>query len=305
MSKLRSMLPSPHSLFVFEAAARNLNFAIASRELNVTQPSISHSIKALEKHCGAELFIRENRGVRLTEAGRLLYDGIRAGFSRMEDSFRAVSTGSTHYLTLAASTSVAAHWLMPKLSRLQSDHPNLKIKVVTTDRDVEPDSEIDMTIWIREQGFQRPNTWFVCEEVVFPVCSPAYLASHSQINSVMELSEHRLLHSFDAHRKRVGWNDWFDLVGAGSVQAPPNIVLSDYQLVMQAALGGEGIALGWNFSAEVLLRNKQLVKPLDVSVRTGRAFFLVANERRTEQDKLKILVDWFLSQTASLRPGRS
>lgn len=301
MSKLRSLLPSPHSLFVFEAAARNLNFATASRELNVTQPSVSHSIKALEKHCGTSLFVRENRGVQLTGAGQVLYDGVRASFTRMEDSFRAISPEATQYLTLAASTSVAAHWLMPKLYQLQHDHPNLKIKVVTTDRDVEPDAEIDMTIWIRDRGFQRPNTWFVCDEVVFPVCSPAYLAERTRIRTVTDLSDHQLLHSFDAHRKRIGWGEWFDLVGAGSVQAPPNMVLNDYQLVMQGALAGKGIALGWNFSAQLLLRNKLLVKPLDVSVRTGGAFFLVANERRTEQEKLNILVEWFLSQTADLR----
>ncbi|MEF0942680.1 LysR family transcriptional regulator [Rhizobium sp. BR 362] len=233
-----SLLPSPHSLFVFEAAARHLNFATASRELNVTQPSVSHSIKSLEKHCGAVLFVRENRGVQLTEAGRVLYHGVRASFTRMEDSFRAISPEATQYLTLAASTSVAAHWLMPKLYQLQHDHPNLKIKVVTTDRDVEPDSEIDMTIWIRDQTFQRPNTWFICDEVVFPVCSPAYLSNQAPVNGVADLCEHYLLHSFDPHRKRLGWGEWFDLVGAGAVQALPNMVLNDYQLVMQGALSG-------------------------------------------------------------------
>jgi LysR family glycine cleavage system transcriptional activator len=190
---------------------------------------------------------------------------------------------------------------MPKLSQLQYDHPNLKIKVVTTDRDVEPDTEIDITIWVRDRGFERSNTWFLCDEVVTPVCSPAYLAAHQTIHSFADLPDHQLLHSFDAHRKRIGWNEWFALVGASSVQARPNIVLSDYQLVMQAALAGEGIALGWNFSAEVLLRNNQLVSPLDTSVRTGSAFFLVANERRSELDKMRVLVDWFLAQTENLR----
>ncbi|WP_132081562.1 LysR substrate-binding domain-containing protein [Sinorhizobium americanum] len=112
-----------------------------------------------------------------------------------------------------------------------------------------------------------------------------------------DLPDHQLLHSFNAHRKWIGWEEWFDLVGAGSVQAPPNMVLNDYQLVMQGALSGEGIALGWNFSAQLLLRNKRLVKPLDVSVRTGGAFFLVANQRRAEQENLDILVAWLLSQT--------
>ncbi|TIL83184.1 MAG: LysR family transcriptional regulator, partial [Mesorhizobium sp.] len=69
MSKLRTLVPSTHSLFVFEAAARNLSFKRAAMELNVTQPSVSLSIKTLEKHCRVVLFARDNRGVRLTEAG--------------------------------------------------------------------------------------------------------------------------------------------------------------------------------------------------------------------------------------------
>lgn len=301
MTSLRSLLPSPHSLFVFEAAARHLNFKNAAGELNVTQPSVSHSIKALEKHCGVALFVRDNRGVKLTEAGRLLYDSVHSSFFKMGDSLKAISSTSTQYLTIAASTSVAAHWLMPQLYHLQHDHPRLKIKVVTTDRDVEPDSQIDMTIWIRERGFERANSWYVCDEVVFPVCSPAYLAGKPAIQTVADLSTHQLLHSFDAFRKRISWGEWLTAVGANLVQSAPNMVLNDYQLVMQGALAGEGIALGWNFSAQLLLRNRLLVKPLDTEVRTGGAFFVIVDDRGIKNENLAVLVDWFLSQTQDLR----
>lgn len=301
MSKLRSLLPSPHALFVFEAAARNLNFALAAKELNVTQPSVSHSIKALERHCGTPLFLRENRGVRLTEAGRILYHGVKDGFARMEESFRTISAETPQYLTLAASTSVAAHWLVPKLYEFQQSHPNLKIKMVTTDRDVEPDAEIDLTFWIRGKGYDRANTWHVCDEEVFPVCSPAYLASHAPIRCVQDLAAHKLLHSSDLHRPRIGWSDWFRRAGFNTIEAPPNMVLNDYQLAMQGALSGEGIALGWNFSSQVLLKNRHLVRPLLESVQTGNAFFLVANEHRSDLGKVHLLIDWVLSQTADLR----
>src|SRR5689334_3235238 len=101
MSSFRKLIPSPHSLFVFEAAARTLNFHLASKELNVTQPSVSHSIKALERHCGTVLFIRENRGVQLTEAGRILYDSVRVNFQRLEETLRAISQGAMQYLSFA------------------------------------------------------------------------------------------------------------------------------------------------------------------------------------------------------------
>lgn len=304
MSKLRSLIPSPHSLFVFEAAARHLNFKNAAAELNVTQPSVSQSIKALERHCGAQLFIRENRGVQLTEAGRLLYDGVRFGFRRMEDSLRTLASAGTRYLTFAASTSVAAHWLMPQLYQLQQDHPSLKIKVVTTDRDIEPDSEIDMTIWIRDRGFQRPNSWYLCDEVVFPVCSPTYLADKPPIDTVFDLTGHRQLHAFDRFRKRMNWAEWLARVGVQTEETQPDMMFNDYQLTLQAALAGEGLALGWSLSSALLVQNGLLVRPLPVEIRTGSAFFLIAAPGAALTEELGTLVAWFMLRTAALREGQ-
>ena len=152
MSKLRSLVPSTHSLFVFEAAARTLSFKRAASELNVTQPSVSHSIKLLEKHCEVSLFTRDNRGVRLTEAGRRLYDDVRAGFLRMEQGLQAISGTSVDYITFAGSSSLAAHWLAPQLYHFQQAHPDIKIKVVATDKDMEPDHEVDVTVWVRKRN---------------------------------------------------------------------------------------------------------------------------------------------------------
>jgi LysR family glycine cleavage system transcriptional activator len=301
MSKLRSLLPSTHSLFVFEAAARLLNFKLAAGELNVTQPSVSHSIKSLEKHCGVDLFIRDNRGVRLTEAGRLLYDDVRSSFQRMEQTLRTISESNTNYLTLAASTSLSAFWLVSQLYHFQQDHPSIKIKLVTTDRDVDPDEHIDMTVWIRKKDFQRKNSWRICDEVIFPVVSPTYVASHSKIETLADLEDHQLLHSVDNFRRRISWIEWFELAGRKvDIDAP--IMFNDYMLTIQAAIAGEGVALGWNLTCQFLLKNKLLVRPTDVSVRTGSAFFLIANEHAPDNEKLQVLADWFLSQTKELRP---
>jgi DNA-binding transcriptional LysR family regulator len=301
MSKLRHLLPSPHSLFVFEAAARNLNFKVAASELNVTQPSVSHSIKSLEQHCGVELFIRENRGVRLTEAGRLLYEDVRLSFLRIEQTLRSVSESDTNYITLAASTSMSAYWLVSQLYHFQQEHPTTKIKLVTTDRDVEPDQDIDMTIWIRKAGFERRNCWRICDEVVFPVCSPTYLASRPRIRKLADLEKHQLLHFADKFRKRISWEEWFARAGQGKVRIEPRTMFNDHLLASQAAVAGEGIALGWNLTLQLMLKNRLLVKPIDINVKTDSAFFLVGNEHATESGKLQVLVDWFLAQTKALR----
>lgn len=301
MSGLRFLVPSTHSLFVFEAAARNLSFKRAAGELNVTQPSVSHAIKALEKYCKVELFVRDNRGVSLTEAGRQLYDDVRSGFQRIEESLRSISDRGTKYISFAASTSLAAHWLAPQLYQFQEEHPDIRIKVVATDRDMEPDQEIDMTVWVRKRNFQRDNSWYICDEVIFPVCSPGYLAPHPHVRYIDELHSHQLLHSSDPFRRRMSWSEWVDLAGGDSSQIAPNIVFTDYQLTLQAALAGEGITLGWSLTAQLLLRNRLLVRPLAADIRTDRAFFLLASNRAARSDKCKVLVDWFIAQTKDIR----
>ncbi|WP_167481046.1 LysR substrate-binding domain-containing protein [Mesorhizobium waimense] len=284
-------------MFVFEAAARTLSFKRAAMELNVTQPSVSLAIKTMEKHCKVILFIRDNRGVRLTEAGAELYDDVRAGFRRIEQTLENISERGTKYLSFAASTTLAAHWLAPQVYHFQQIHPDIRLKIVVTDRDVEPDHEIDVTIWIRKRDFNQANTWFISDEVIFPVCSPAYLAAHPQLHTIEDLNHHQLIHSSDAHRKRMSWSEWIELAGGDPSQIRRDIVFTDYQLGIQAALLGEGVALGWSFTNRFHLDNGSLIRPLPHQIETGRAFFLVANDRIGESEKTKKLLDWVLAQS--------
>ncbi len=297
MSSLRTLLPSPNALFVFEAAARNQSFKEAARELNVTQPSISYAIKALEEHCGIALFLRSNRGIRLTAPGRALYEEVRAGFDRIEAGMQAISGARTKYVTIAVSSSLAAHWLTPQLYSFQAAHPGIRLKVVATDRDVEPDDEIDLTIWIRRKDFQRKNSWYLCDEVIFPVCSPLYLSK----GPVTDLPAHRLLHSTDAFRQRMDWPEWMRLSGGDAGRVEPDIVLGDYQLALQSALTGEGIALGWSLTVQMLLQNGMLLRPVTAEVRTDRAFFLLAGDSLALNRDARGLIDWILGQTRGLR----
>lgn len=170
-----------------------------------------------------------------------------------------------------------------------------------SDRDIEPDHKIDMTVWMRKRDFQRRNTWYICDEVIFPVCSRGYLSSRPAIGCIDDLIDHQLIHSSDAFRKRMSWPEWVKLAGGDPSWIVPNIVFNDYQLTLQAALAGEGIALGWSLTAQLLLKNNLLVRPLPDEIRTDRAFFLLASDRLSQNDKWKTLIDWFMLQVGELR----
>ncbi|TIM80026.1 MAG: hypothetical protein E5Y41_00345, partial [Mesorhizobium sp.] len=129
-----------------------------------------------------------------------------------------------------------------------------------------------------------------------------YLLSHPAPQAVEDLIHHQLIHSSDAFRKRLDWPEWVELAGGDAGDIKPNIVFNDYQLTLQAALAGEGIALGWSLTAQQLLNNRLLVKPLPTQIQTDRAFFLLASEDASKNKRCKVLVDWFLVQSEELRP---
>ena len=113
MSDLRKLLPSPNALIAFESAARFKSFKLAAKELGITQPSISQTIKAMEDRLGVQLFERGNRGVRLTSAGAELMSDVEPALKKIETRLNALSQCNCHTLNIAASTSVSAQWLLP------------------------------------------------------------------------------------------------------------------------------------------------------------------------------------------------
>jgi len=299
MSNLRKILPSTRSLFVFEAAARHLSFKQAAAELNVTQPSVSHAIKELEQALGARLFARSNRGVELTLQGQALYDCVCAGFDQIERGYKNIQAAATHYITFAASASLTSHWLVPKLPLFQQSHPQIKIRLLASDRDIEAKGEIDVTIWLRPRSFEYKSCWHLHDEVVFPVCTPAYLENAAPLHRIEDLPRHRLIHAFDPHRHRVKWDDWFRLMGFPmiTVSPEPDLVFNNHQLATQSVLAGAGVALGWAFTEDLPLASGQLIRPLNQQeVRTNNAFFLVANPQSRHFNAVKLLATWIVAQ---------
>ena len=124
---------------------------------------------------------------------------------------------------------------------------------------------------------------------------------HPELGNVDDLRDHQLLHSSDAFRKRMSWAEWVELAGGEPGGIVPDIVFNDYQLTLQAALAAEGIALGWSLTAQFLLKNKLLVRPLPSEIRTDRAFFLLTSDRVSRSTKWRSLVEWFLDQAGELR----
>ena len=296
MSGLRRLLPSANSLLVFESAARTLSFKAAADELRMTQPSVSHAIKTLENHLGVRLFERGNRGVQLTPTGAEIYAEVGPALTRVEAKLKSVSERDANSLTVAASTSVAAQWLLPLTARFQHTNSALKIKLMTTDRNVEPDGDVDLTIRRGPINWERQNCWYLTDEVLYPICSQAYFSNSPPLNSVQDLKNHAIIHNAEPYRDRMSWKEWLAALNVTNVDLPESLTLSDYQLVLQACIAGEGIGLGWTITSKTLIEEKVLICPLSQTVKTGYAFFLLGPKSFPLSRSKLDFVEWIVSQ---------
>ena len=291
MSNLQKLLPSFKALLVFEASARLRSFKMAAEELHVTQPSVSGTIKSLEEHLGLRLFQRNNRGVELTSAGLELASELSPALERIELKLTSLSDRNRDTITIAASTSVSAQWLLPKTSDYKREHGDLGISIITTDRNLDPSDELDFSIRRGPKNWDRPNCWHLSDEELYLICSPSYRERFGPISDLSDLVNHKIIHNAEPHRKRMDWRAWLDAQGGADIKLPPSLVLNDYQLVLQACIAGEGVALGWSFTTRALIEGGYLEIPIENKVYTDHAFYIIAPTwKDVPKNKLKYIM---------------
>src|SRR3989440_9185674 len=210
---MTARLPSLNGLRAFEAAARHLSFTQAASELNVTQTAISHQIKRLEEELGVRLFIRQNRSLALTQQAQEYLPGIRAAFNDLRlATDRLLRKDDDHVLTVSTLASLAAKWLLPRLTAFQEAHPGIDVRITTSTNlvDFQRDN-VDAAIrYGRGQWAGLRADWLMADEL-FPVCSPALLQGDKPLRSPQDLAHHTLLHSSGGYDD--DWRLWLTAAG--------------------------------------------------------------------------------------------
>jgi len=174
----------PHLAFFqgFEAAARTLSFTKAAEELFITQSAVSRQIKALEDHLGLKLFERRPRALALTEHGHALYRIATDVLDRLQgatDRLRAEKR--TRQLAITTTTGFASLWLIPRLRRFTSLHPDIDVRISATIESLNLErSLIDLAIrYCRPEDAPEGAVRLFGDEMV-PICAPALLRDRAR-----------------------------------------------------------------------------------------------------------------------------
>ncbi len=291
-------LPPLNALRAFEAAARHRSFTKAARELHVTPAAVSHQVKALEAHVGVGLFRRLNNGLDLTAAGQRFLPLLTEGFDRLDAAQRRLAASSSRQVvTVSVLHSIATKWLAPRLARFYDAHPDIDLRVDASDRQAGPPYDgSDLAICYGAAAGHHSEELF--RDCVFPVCSPALATEPEALETPGDLSRHTLLHIdwAEKHGASPDWRVWLRAAGVTDIDAArgPRFTLSS--MAIQAAIAGEGLALGqWLFAADDMAAGR-LVKPFALSLPLESAYFLVVPPAAMEDPATAAFRRWVLSE---------
>ena len=295
------------SLRVFESAARQQSFTAAALELGSTQPAISQQIKRLEQQLAVRLFDRVYRGIVLTEAGELLLGYVQQGLGTLDAGLAAVTAQQQHeVLQVATDFAFAAYWLMPRLERFHQLHPEVDVSLVTSERGlgVLP-SETDVAIVFGDGRSRHGEAHLLFHEEVYPVCSPLLLKNETVPMAPTALSRLPLLHLRPESRSRwVDWNNLFRALGITENPSSGMLRFDNYTLLIQAAIAGQGVAIGWRHLVDELLTQGLLCRVCSESVRTEFGYYVVLPERKRRQRLIGSFVTWLQAELIEDGPER-
>ncbi|MBV4478874.1 LysR substrate-binding domain-containing protein [Pseudomonas khavaziana] len=251
---LHNDLPPLLALRAFEAVARHLSFIKAADELSVTQSALSHQVHKLEQHLGKPLFIRRTRAIDLTLDGQHYYDQIRPALVAIGAATRSQRvTPSACVLRIGVLASFATLWLAPRLADFLQRYPHIQVELLPAIQLANvATAEVDLAIRYGKGDWPDVQATRLMAEILSPVCSPAFKARRVFHGALLMATSHR---PFE-------WTDWSAhyQVDLGPY---PRVMLHDYNIVVEATVAGQGIAMGRHRLIERRLQDGSLVQAFD------------------------------------------
>jgi DNA-binding transcriptional LysR family regulator len=253
-------LPPLQTLIAFEAAVRHGSFTRAATELHLTQSAISRQVAQLEAFLGRALFRREHKRIHLTVAGQVYAEQVHRALAQCAEATAQVMTHSGEQeLTLACSSGVAALWLGPLVGRYADEFPNVAVRLRVVDGlDSLVRAEFDLAVYFLRAGPPPGlDSRLLFTEQVGAYCAPGYL--QGRLLKPGQLLEYRLLMLEDGQRQWLSWSDWFARQGVDSAVIQQRLTVNNYPVMVDLAIAGRGIVLGWSPMIDAHLKSGALV----------------------------------------------
>lgn len=295
-----SRLPPLDLIKGFEAAARLSNITLAAGELFLTQSAVSRQIKALEQHLGVVLFVRQHRGLELTEQGRRYFDAVAQALKLLRtagDDLR----GRSRTLTVTTTPGFASLWLIPRLTEFTRKHRDIDVRISATYDALDLERK-GVDVAIRYGGVKSADAVWLFDERLVPVASPLLLRDPKRpLSQPGDLRHHVLLQlENDAGRTPwMDWSTWFRAVGVDEVKPAGILRFARYDEVISAALAGQGVAPGGMPLLKQHVRDGRLVALFGKSLATPRGYYLIESTGAGRTEAARDFARWVKREAAN------
>lgn len=283
-----------NSLRTFEAAARHLSFKDAAEELCVSATTVSNQIRELERDWGCPLFIRRTRAVVLTDAGRSLAAVLDQSFSNIRAEIDTHIAPTSKAVKLAVGPIFGSRWLLPRLDKFHQMNPGIELELTHSPRitSVESLSSQIAVDWGTGEWHGLEVT-ALFPIVYSPVISPELASKYGGLRRPSDLSRFPIIQQ----RDRSEWASWLSLVGVKELSFRHETTMMDSNLVVQAALAGQGVALGsFPFLAEDVAEGR-LVKPFEQDLQPQRSYFMLTRPGGRRNPEVDTVCKWLIRES--------
>ncbi|WP_179402979.1 LysR substrate-binding domain-containing protein [Burkholderia guangdongensis] len=287
-------LPSITALRALDAIARHGSASRAAAELCLTRSAISHQINTLEETLGFAVLERAGRGIVLTYRGaRYIHDARRALGILEEAAHRSAGGEVAGRLRVSCAPGFAVYWLSHHVGAFHRAYPHVELSI-TSPRTADEVGPRDADLFIAYGNGDWPD--FAIEPITslsyFPVCSPTLVNARGRPLTLDDLADVLLLH-MGGH---TDWVQWLATAGAHHVDGRRGIVFSEAPFAQQAAISGQGIAIGDTLVSGDALARGLLILPFDVTMDSPRGYYLVATPERAQRAEVRAFSDWLLEE---------
>lgn len=281
------------ALKAFETAARHLSFKAAAEELNLSPTAISHQVRALETALGHRLFHRQVRQVALTAEGEELVRTLTPAFQSIQDVVdKLQGRAGRHTVTLGTGPIFGARWLAPRLGKFWQQNPDIDLRLHHSPLPVHQQmARYDMAVAWGMGDWRGLAADPLLRVHVTPVYAPGAAFVRKTIKDADDLLALPLLH----HRDHGGWRQWLEARQGQSPKELPGIIFEDANVLLQAALEGQGIALGFLPLISDEISSGRLVRPWEESVEPLEAYYLLYQQKSLTRDPVSRVRKWLLS----------
>lgn len=267
-------LPSLSILRCFEASAKHESFTAAAEELRLTQSAVSRQVRELEEYIGTDLFRREGRGVRLTDAGRIFAESLLDDLMRLRSTVRhAIAAGAgPQVLVIAAPPTFATRWLVPRLPQFRRQHPDVEVVIYSRSTPFDlHDEHIDVAVHFGGEDWPGARLTPLCPEKLVVVAAPALVADNPKPDLSLILDLPLLHFSSRPHL----WENFARSCGMERAVRRHGSHFDQMSLIIAAAMAGMGAAILPTYLIEDELAHGRLTCLSKVATDTADSYFVV------------------------------